>query len=208
MEDEGPTTRSKTALAIANETDPTVDALRHVAEALRRLAMGPMPAHQTTGESLDVKIFSGQDRSYSINDFIDRFSLVTRAFEYTDEKRAKQLPLYLAKGALEFYKSLSRETQKNFQRTSRALIDEFTSSQMLTMSAIRIRQRHLQQGETVADFANDLRKLGRLAYDNADSHSLDRFLLSDFLVGLPPNLRYERMRCLKTTLALLRMRWT
>ena len=88
---DGPQTRSKTALEIASgnrDADENLEALRNITDALRQLAARPLPPTQTSGELLDVRKFSGREKDYTVSDFIERFTLVTRAFEFTDKKRA------------------------------------------------------------------------------------------------------------------------
>ena len=173
-------------------TTKQVDSLESTNKALNQLATAPLLRQLFgAGDLMRIVPFSGEetDTGYTIQDFVDRFALVTRACFMTDKERAVSVPLLLTGRALSFYATLAKDVQKDFGKTTRALLEEFSDPQAQRLAALRLRHLRLEKGEDIGKFAAELRKLTARAYPTLDECGKDRLLCDEFLLGLPLELR-------------------
>ena len=138
---------------------------------------------QITGER-GVPIFSGDSEcQISVSDFIDRYLLFARAYNWTKEDRARILPLFLAGRALDFYAS-QKSKQKDFSEITKALKRAFDDNHSARCAALELRNRTQQPNESVSQYATALRKLAKTAFPRMKSADRNRQIVIDFIIGL------------------------
>lgn len=142
-------------------------------------------------ELMGMPKFSGEPQEvddYDVREFIDQFTLNTRGY-LNNKERALELPTLLKGEALAFYGTLSNEVQKDFQKVSSALIEEFSDPQAERMASLRLHYRKMGPNETVTEYAAALRKLGQKAYPRMTLADVNERLCEYFLLGLTEDLR-------------------
>ncbi|KAF0296523.1 hypothetical protein FJT64_006082 [Amphibalanus amphitrite] len=89
-------------------------------------------------------------------------------------------------GALDFFASLPEQIRGDYQTTKNALAERYSQLQNPLQAQVELARACQQPGETVSDFADRLRQLGRLAHPQAvpDDPTLDASLRGLFICGL------------------------
>ena len=165
----------------------------HLNRSLRNV-LGRNEQHilpEITGER-GIPIFSGDsDSSVSVTDFIERFLLFGRAYQWHNDLRARIAPLFLAGRALDYYGTLSKETQRNITEVFQALRETFADHHRARCAALELRNRRKRKNESIGEYATCLRKLARTAFPHMDVQSRSRQIVIDFILGLDvPTVRH------------------
>ena len=116
--------------------------------------------------------------------WVRRFEAKTSALPAAD--RLPCLISVLQGGALDFYASLPEGTRTDYGAVTNALADRFSQLRNPLRAQVELARACQQPGETVSDFADRLRQLGRLAHPQAtpDDPTLDASLRGLFICGL------------------------
>ena len=111
-------------------------------EVMERLAERADTATTFPGHGEHTVVpFSGEPDSPPFFDFLNRFHLVTRGRHMKSATRCRIFPLYLTGRALDYYGTLDKETQKNYQVLLSAFRMKFSDTDRSKTAAIEIRSR-------------------------------------------------------------------
>ena len=133
----------------------------------------------------EFPIFSGDtDSNVAVNEFIERFLLFARAYQWGPDLRARTLPLFLAGRALDFYGSLPQTTKKQLSQVTKALSVRFDDDHRSRCAGLELTNRRKQKSESIGEYATCLRKLARIAFPRMDPrHEVVKLSLILFLAS-------------------------
>ena len=180
-----------------NPRDPTLKWM----EVMERLAEGAdtattFPSH---GEN-EIVPFSGEPDSLTFVEFLNRFHLVTRGRHIKNATRCRIFPLYLTGRALDYYGTLDKETQKNYEILLTAFRTKFSDTSRSQTASIEIRSRQNLPSESLTQYRQAMTNLARLAFPSASYEEQNRAACLDFVVGLPRELGEKVMQARPKTL--------
>ena len=115
-----------------------------------------------------------------------RFELVATAKEWSDVKKKVILPTLLRGKLVDVYVALDEETRASLPNTKKALLESAGILRDPLTAGQAFMSRHQLTGETVRDYATNLRKLFTESYPGEEQTSA--ILLQRFLTGLSPSI--------------------
>lgn len=139
----------------------------------------PLCAHHTASHA-KLEKFDGLE---DVKRFLDHFDVVAQANRWSDEIQTLQLPTALTGMAFDFYRRLSAVDKKTITNLKAALEKEFGACALESDYARLFVSRRRQVGESLADFAEALKSLGRKAYPSFSDQQLDKLCQSHFING-------------------------
>jgi len=115
-----------------------------------------------------------------------RFELVASAKEWSEAKKKVILPTLLCGKLVDVYVALDEETRASLLNTKKALMESAGTRRDPLTAGQAFMSRHQLPGETVRDYAMNLRKLFTESYP--DEEQTSAILLQRFLTGLSPSI--------------------
>lgn len=86
--------------------------------------------------------------------------------------------------ALEFFQTLERDVQQDFDRLVKSFKRRFGSKQTIGVMQAKFRNRQQKLNESLEEFAADVQRLGRAAHPNWPLNVMSELCLSQFLDGI------------------------
>lgn len=127
-----------------------------------------------------------------VDRFLDHFEVVARANNWNQDKQALQLPTALTGAAFDLYRRLAKDERDTVTKLRDALQKEFGTSALESDYALLFASRRRHPGETLADFGEALKTLGRKAYPKFADDQLELLCKTGFINGgLDENLRVQ-----------------
>ena len=140
--------------------------------------------------------FSGEDPSGdSFEDWIEQFEMVAKLVGWGSQARLVNLTTRLRGPAYTFYRACLPEQRESYDLLKQELTKRFTPVQIQAIQSEQFHDRKQKEGESVDDYAQDLRRLYRKAYSKAQQGSLEAekmgrsVLTYQFVAGLCPELK-------------------
>lgn len=115
--------------------------------------------------------------------FLDHFDVVAKANNWNQEVQALQLPTALTKAAFDVYRRLSPEERGSISRLKAVLMKEFGAAALESDYALLFVSRRRQVGESLSDFGEALKSLGRKAYPTFTDQQLEKLCQTHFING-------------------------
>ena len=187
---------------MADEVEAMVKGFRDMQESLARLANKNKHAMPLNHSIMDIKPFSGdlRDTSLSLSEFERQFRSFAAAFEWTDEQMLAFLPFYLKGHAKEVFLGLSDVKKRHIETVFPALRDVFQIPELTPYLAIQLTARKQGLKESVADFAAEVQRIARLAFEAQGQEAVNSAGSQAFLTGLRPELKKVVLRQTPNTL--------
>jgi hypothetical protein len=126
-----------------------------------------------------------------LSDFMDRFNVVSAAFNWTEEEKCRRFPLYLRGYASDVYHDLSAPVRNNFNSMKQLFCQGISIPGASYLFSVQLRQRQQHAGEPVRSFASDLCKLFNKAYPDMDMQARNILLRDYFLIGVREDIRHK-----------------
>lgn len=136
-------------------------------------------AHHAVGPA-KLETFDGLT---DVQRFLDHFDVVAVANGWNEEAQRLQLPTALKGAAFDFYRRLTKEEKTDIKALRDALEKEFGACALESDYARLFVSRRRQVGESLSDFAEALKSLGRKAYPSFSAEQLDKLCQSHFING-------------------------
>ena len=124
--------------------------------------------------------FNGID---DVHRFLDHFDVVARANGWTLSVQGLQLPTALTGAAFDFYRTLPVEERDTVSKLKLALEKEYGTCALESDYAQMFASRRRQAGESLLDFGEALKSLGRKAYPSFSSAQLEKLCQTHFING-------------------------
>ena len=105
----------------------------------------------------------------TINDWLERLELVAGACGWDDQAKLVNVATRLRGSASRFYRSCTPQQRSSYQGITSALQQRFTPVHIQSVQSSRFHERKQLSTETVANYAQELRKLFNRAYSTAQS---------------------------------------
>lgn len=118
-----------------------------------------------------------------VHRFLDHFDVVARANGWTLSMQGLQLPTALTGAAFDFYRSLPVEERDTVSKLKVALEKEYGTCALESDYAHLFASRRRQVGESLLDFGEALKNLGRKAYPSFSSQQLEKLCQTHFING-------------------------
>lgn len=115
--------------------------------------------------------------------FLDHFDVVAQANYWSSEVQILQLPTALTGAAFDLYRRLPADERDTVAKLRAALDKEFGSCALESDYARLFVSRRRQVGESLSDFAEALKSLGRKAYPTFSDEQLDKLCQTHFING-------------------------
>ena len=115
--------------------------------------------------------------------FLDHFDVVAQANHWNVEVQVLQLPTALTGVAFDFYRRLPVDERNTVAKLKAALAKEFGAGALESDYALLFVSRRRQVGESLSDFGEALKSLGRKAYPTFSDQQLDKLCQTHFVNG-------------------------
>ena len=131
----------------------------------------------------------------SIEEWLERFEMLAKECRWTPRTKLLHLTPRLEKQAYTFYRSCTPKVKGSFESLTAELRKRFTPVRIQGVDTSLFHERKQKGGETVHQYAQELRRLHQNAYPESHSGSEDakkmgRILLaSQFVSGLRPEIK-------------------
>lgn len=185
-------------------TDKSTDNsnVRGVADSVDPLAANCMPTIDSMGSLLlaqqmpQITKFAGEDLDNEpFEDWLTQFEMIAGLCKWVGQAKLVHLTTRLRGPAFAFYRSCSAAQKSNYQLLVSELKKRFTPVHIQAVQTSRFHERRQKSGETVDDYAQELRKLFRKAYPTTARGSQETeqmgqtVLSSQFVAGLLPDIK-------------------
>jgi hypothetical protein len=158
-----------------------MDALRAEIAALRR------GQFEESHHASLIPSFSGDVENLST--FLDRFDVISSAYDWKDKEKCQRFPLYLSGHARDVYRNITEQRRANFDD----MITDFKSGMNTNITAkmfgCQLRARKQMANESAAEYASRLRELAKKAYPTLQEDQRALILRDCFLFGIRPYLQ-------------------
>lgn len=141
--------------------------------------------------SPELPKFIGSDDPRSFQSFVTDFNLVVSAMKLGEEDAARVLPLYLGGDAMRMYKMLDVKVKANYRLAVDALTRKFEVGVREVSFLTRFYGRRMKQGETIAEFLEELDNLASRAFPGTKEDERNKAIKKQFMLGLPAPLRVQ-----------------
>ena len=149
-----------------------------------------------TQQMPQIAKFSGQDLDNEpFDDWFTQFEMIAGLCKWEGLTKLVHLTTHLRGPAFAFYKSCSVAEKSDHQLLVGELRKQFTPVHIQAVQTSRYHERKQKTGESVDDYAQDLRKLFHKAYPitSRGSHETEQMgqtiLSSQFVAGLLPDIK-------------------
>ena len=102
--------------------------------------------------------------SETVEDWIDQLEIVAAAFEWDEKTKLAHLVSRLKGAELAFYRTCTTDQRRIYPLLKEALLKRFTAVHVQSVQGSLFHQRNQRAGETVDEYAQELRTLFRRAY--------------------------------------------
>ena len=120
------------------------------------------------------------DGSGSFNNFLERFSLLSAAKHWDDNKKMRWLPVFLTGSAGTFYKELPVSIKNDWEQLLDALEYEFNNHYTRDFYMACLNEIYQFEGETVQQFTTRIEEMANVAYEGTNSTEKMHLLLAHF----------------------------
>lgn len=128
--------------------------------------------------------FSGAD-SEDVTELLVNFNRAARFYNFSEERKAEALPLYLTGNASIWFNTTTDLVHKNFGELSDALGQQFHSASDIWLLRQKVYDRKQLPHESVSDFASTIRRMGqRVGLTRAEG-------ITTFIQNLRPELKHH-----------------
>ena len=118
-----------------------------------------------------------------------QFQAIAVQNQWTDPEKAVQLAASLKGPALEILGHLPEEQYRDFSRLTAALRQRFGMEHQEETFRVRFRTRYREPRESLPELAQDIEKLGHLAYPSAPAEFTDILIRDQFTDALESELK-------------------
>ena len=146
--------------------------------------------------------FSGEDlEGETFEDWIEQFELVAKLYKWSEAAKLVNLITRLRGPAYSFYRACLPEQKESYTVLKQELTKRFTPVQIQAIQSELFHDRKQKDGESVDEYAQDLRRLFRKAYGKAQQGSqeakkMERSVLAyQFVAGLCQKLKANMAGC-------------
>ena len=129
-----------------------------------------------------IKNFGGEEAQFP--EFLERFIMLSNAFDWDDKITAKRFPLHLCGLALDFYFELTDAVKGKWDDLKNAFKKKYINPESSKLFGREFRTRKQLLNEEVETYAHDLKKLAKMAYPLFTPQQIDAVLTDQFLLGL------------------------
>lgn len=131
------------------------------------------------------------DGSGDIDRFLAHFEVVARANAWSPAVQLLQLPACLTGNAFDFFRRLPEGECDTVDKLKATLCKEYDAQALETDYALLFAARRRQQGESMVDYSEALRSLGRRAYPTFSDAQLEILCRSHFINGVDEAVRVQ-----------------
>ena len=147
--------------------------------------------HKNTGGGGD---FTGKLRSFGgdeavFQEFLERYIIISNAYEWDDKIICKRFPLFLSGSALDFFINLPDNTKGKWDDLKAAFKRQYVTPETSKIFGREFRTRKQGVNERVEVYAHDIKKFAKMAYPLFTALQLDGILTDQFVLGLSKELR-------------------
>ena len=132
--------------------------------------------------------FSGENME-DFQAWVDKYNIIATANGWNDETKQTNLPIYLTHYAFQTYMSLEDDEKVSYREAIAILKKKFFPTERKTMWRLQFRQMKRKNIETIDCYLFRLRKSGTLAYPNMTSEDRENFIIEQFILGSPRELK-------------------
>ena len=184
------------------EVQEVINGFRDMQDSLALIAKKSRNMAPLNSAVIDVKPFSGdlRDTTLSLSDFRRQFNAFATAFEWTDDQKLAMLPFYLKGHAKEVFLALPDRKKIDIDQVFEELNEIFQIPELTPYLAIQLNGRKQGPHESVADFAAEVQRIARLAFESQGSKAVNSAGSQAFLTGLRPELKKVVLRQTPATL--------
>ena len=119
-------------------------------------------------QHMPIKVFKGEiDENWV--EWLEKWSLMARAKNYTPAQKCLILPTFLDGLALAKFRNFSTAVKSDFQQLSQSLTDTLVPSGLAEWYSTALQTRKQRSGESLSSFYTDIESLLRGAYPNVKS---------------------------------------
>ena len=173
-----------------DEVTQMLNGFKDMQESLEKIAAKSKPTMPVTHNMIEVKPFSGDLRdTVSLGEFEKQYKTLASAFEWTDDQQIAFLPFYLRGHAKEVINAIPDLKKISLDDIFSNLRDVFQIPEMTPYLAIQLTGRKQGPRESVADFAADIQRIARRAFEAQGQDAINRAGEQAFLTGLRPELK-------------------
>ena len=156
------------------------------------------PAQQD-GQNIDFDKYSAKTipnlyydgNPYTLNEFLFDYKLAAEGMDWNQEIMIKRFPLHLQGMAKQVFVNLTVDDRSTWDKLKDALTKNILVEPSPRIFLNEFRQRTLRRNETPLQYAYALRSIAKGAFPVATDIQRDAFLLDQFLLGIPDELRAQ-----------------
>ena len=135
--------------------------------------------------SLGLPPFSADlSKNESFTEYRQQFDLLARGLGFVPQQKACVLPTLLRGHALDVYSDLPKEVQQDYPTLVQHLEKQLDSPELMRFARLELRNRKMEVGESIDDFASAIRALVQRAFKGVDAATRDSLALDHFTAGL------------------------
>ena len=131
------------------------------------------------------------DGSGDIDRFLAHFEVVSQANAWSPAVQLLQLPACLTGNAFDFFRRLPKKECDSIDTLKKTLRKEYDAQALETDYALLFAARKRQAGESMVDYSEALRSLGRKAYPTFSDQQLEILCRSHFINGVDEAVRVQ-----------------
>lgn len=131
------------------------------------------------------------DGSGDIDRFLDHFDVVAKANAWSPAVQLLQLPACLSGNAFDFFRRLPEGERETVDKLKATLRREYDAQALETDYALLFAARKRQPGESIVDYSEALRSMGRRAYPSFSDDQLEILCRSHFINGVDEAIRVQ-----------------
>ena len=159
-----------------------------------------LPAYTATQQLPPISKFSGDEKlddNTTFPEWLEQFEMVANLAGWGDQAKLVNLTTRLKGSAYAFLRSCTPQQRGNYSAIVQDLKKRFVPVQIEAIQSGLFHERRQKQGESVDEYAQDLRRLYQKAYSQAQKGSSaaqkmgESVLAYQFVSGLLPDLKVK-----------------
>ena len=133
-------------------------------------------------ERINIDNFYGD--FIKLPEFINQYEIAATANDWTNAEKAKRFPVYLRGLALEAYQNVPISERDDWEKMSNAFKSNIVTDDIALLYSRKFKTRRQLPGESIAEYAFELKKLAKRAFPDLEDEQLDYFLMDQFIDGV------------------------
>jgi len=134
-----------------------------------------------------LTIFGGEEALFQ--DFLEKFIMLSNAYEWDDRTTCRRFPLYLKNLALDYFFELPDNVKGKWEDLKGAFKKKYITPDASKLFGREFRTRIQGPNEKVETYAHNIKKLAKMAYPLFTPQQIDAVLTDQFILGLNRNLK-------------------